>query len=183
MKLNIIKLLIGLILISFAGIKSNLCEEGSVIFIKNSPTFKFIYDPPRGCYEPTENLTAREKEEYDNYNKIVMRHSYSRFLDKIAYLIILSANVLMVSGLVGLVVNKKTKEIKLLLLDYFMQFSLTLFLIGLYAIRPYHKILPVDWRLYILIYFFFSLLFDYLFRKELSKNLQKQQIQRDAKTT
>jgi hypothetical protein len=181
MKLNIIKLLLGIILISFTGIEWAHDTEDYNIFIKDKPNFKFVFHS--SFHELDETLSHKEKEKYQEYLDVVFSHTHNKIqiLDRVSIFIIVLATVLMISGLVGLIVNKKTKEIKLLLLDYFMQFALIIFLIGLYAIRPYHENLPTDGRFYVLIYFLLALTFDYLIRRELTKNMQKQQIQNDAK--
>jgi len=179
LKLNLTKLLIGLILFSFTGIQyeySCEAEHSRFFFIKKKPSFKFVYDAPLYCYDEA-TLSDKGKEEYRVYHENVTRYFYSNLLNKISIFVIILMNVLIVSGLVGVIINKKTKEFKLLLSDYFVQFFLMIIVFVLYTIRPYHETLPTDWRYYVLIYFLLSLALDYFIRRELTKTMQKQKSQ------
>jgi hypothetical protein len=171
--LNSIKLLLGLLLISFTGIRYASDTDVSYLFIKNKPTLKFEYHPPIGIYESVEALPEKTKQEYHKYTDVVAHRNLARKLDRFALFIVVLATVLMTSGLVGLMFNKKTKEIKLLLLDYFMQFGLALVIGGLYRPDPIRNP-QFDGRLLILLFFLLSIGFDCLARTALTNRMLKE---------
>ena len=172
-RLNFIKLLLGLLLISFIGIEYAPDTDASNFFIKSRPTLKFeYYLPGASIWEPIETLSEKNKEEYLKYNEIVAHRDFTRKLDRFAFFIVLLATVLTTSGLVGLIVNKKTKEGALLLLDYIYQVVFAAILAALYRPSPLRNP-QYDGRLIILTFFLLSIVSDYLNRTALTKSMQK----------
>lgn len=111
MSSGVIKLLIGVITLSFIGIKFHPELNEPSFFIKPVPNFKFQYYSPlseNGLH--FEELSKEQQKEELSYQKFVGDYLQGNFADTLSPIIIAFMSFLIISGAFSLIVSRKSRN-------------------------------------------------------------------------
>lgn len=111
MNKGIIKVLLGILVLSFIGIKYHPDFDEISFFIKYRPNFKFQYKSPlaESNLDLNDMLPSLQKEEI-RYQEFVGDYLNSTFLDKMSPGIIALMSFLLISGVFSMVVSRKNRN-------------------------------------------------------------------------
>ena len=134
MKVAFIKILAGLFLLMFVGIKYEPEFGESAFFIKHKPNFKLEYFSPIGESDlAITDLNQKNQYEELKYQEFVGNYYNKDFLYYLAYFIVPLIGLLIFSALLDFVKNKKRAyPIKFIFIEYAVHFLVFMVLCILY---------------------------------------------------
>jgi hypothetical protein len=160
MKVALIKILAGLFLLMFVGIKYEPEFGEAAFFIKHIPNFKLEYFSPIGESDlAITDLDQKNQYEELKYQEFVGNYYHKGFLYYLAYFIVPLISLLFVSALLDFVKNKKRAyPVKFIFIEYTIHFLMfMIFSIFHWNLGNYGKLL-------ILLYFILVILSGILLR-------------------